>query len=30
MRDGMTEDQVVDMILDRVQTDRGNQALGMD
>jgi len=29
-RDGMTEDQIVDMLLDRVQADRGNQALGID
>jgi hypothetical protein len=30
MRDGLTEDQVVDQLLDRVQADRGNQALGID
>jgi MoxR-like ATPase len=30
VRDGLTEDQVVDQLLDRVQADRGNQALGID
>ncbi len=30
VRDGMTEDQVVDQLLERVQADRGNQALGID
>jgi len=29
-RDGMTEDQVVDLLLERIQADRGNQALGID
>lgn len=30
VRDGLTEDQVVDQLLERVQADRGNQALGID
>jgi MoxR-like ATPase len=30
VRDGLTADQVVDQLLDRVQVDRGNQALGID
>ncbi len=30
VRDGLTADQVVDQLLDRVQADRGNQALGID
>lgn len=30
IRDGLTEDQVVDQLIDRVQADRGNQALGID
>lgn len=30
VRDGLTEDQVVDQLLDRVQAERGNQALGID
>jgi MoxR-like ATPase len=29
-RDGMTEDQIVDQLLERVQADRGNQALGIN
>jgi MoxR-like ATPase len=29
-REGMTEDMVVDAMLDRVQSDRGNQALGLE
>jgi MoxR-like ATPase len=29
MRDGMTEDQVVETLIDRVQAERGNQALGI-
>jgi MoxR-like ATPase len=28
-RDGLTEDQVVDQLLERLQADRGNQALGI-
>jgi MoxR-like ATPase len=29
-REGITEDQVVDQLLERIQADRGNQALGID
>jgi hypothetical protein len=29
-RDGMTEDQIIDALLDRVQADRGNLGLGLD
>jgi MoxR-like ATPase len=29
VRDGMSEDQIVDILLERVQSDRGNQALGI-
>lgn len=30
LRDGLSEDQIIDALLDRVQADRGNHALGID